>query len=247
MVSEARVPKGYRMSQNGLTITNTYDGISEGGVPLPPTPESPTPIDPSGTMYVSIAATNTWENVPDGVKVPDIAVRLYREGVNVDDKTIASGSSSAEWTGLAKYAPDGRAYIYTVSAVSIPKGYTYTQTGYKLTHTYDGVSAGGEPTLPVNPIGPDTPNTPEHPFDLEDPANNPTDPGKKEEQITVTATTEWKNVPAGVKVPDIAVRLYRDGVKVEDKTIATAATSPNGRGLPNTRRMDGPISIRLAW
>ncbi len=223
-VSEARVPKGYRMSQDGLTITNTYDGISEGGVPLPPTPESPIPIDPSGTIYVSIVATNTWKNVPDGVKVPDLAVRLYRDGVKVEDKTIASGSSSAEWTGLAKYGPDGRAYIYTVSAVSIPKGYTYTQKSYHLTHTYDGVSAGGEPIPPVNPLGPDTPNTPEHPFDLEDPANNPTDPGEKEEQVTVRATKIWANVPEDAIVPDIVVRLYRNGVKVEDKIIHSGSS-----------------------
>ena len=250
-VSEVSIPMGFAYTQKGYKLTNTYDGLSFGGTPNPPAnpigpdtpnteqnpfdPEAPgnNPTDPGGQFSpVTVRGTKSWKNVPEDATLPEITVRLYQNGKPVNEKTLAPGKTEFEWTDLVRYSPTGKAYIYTVSEKSIPKGYSYQQMGYNLTNTYDGLSLGGEPTPPENPVTSDTPNTVGNPFDPYNLANNPTDPGLKAELLTITATKVWENVPAGSEVPDIAVRLYRNGLKVEeDKIIAGDSNSAVWTGL----------------
>ena len=234
-ISEVKIPFGYVYSQIGYEITNTYDGVSLGGSPIPPankidsytrnTDEFPfnekdpsnNPTDPDRRFIPTrVKVTNRWENVPEGATVPQIAVRLYQNGKVADVKPLAPGETELEWTNLPRYSPEGERCIYTVSQVEVPKGYTYTQVGYNLTNTYDGLSFGGEPTPPH--IIPDSDAiNPESFFNLTDPEHNPTNPDTgKETPITVTATKKWENVPQGVAVPAVEIQLWQNGNKIGD-------------------------------
>ncbi len=241
-VLEAKVPAGYAYEQRGYQLTNTYDGVSDGGVPEQPPvdpnkpfdPEDPAnnPADPDPDKTPrTVVATKEWKNVADITKVPEIAVRLLRDGEDQNRNRPIQGNGTAEWNGLIKYAEDSRAYIYTVAEAEIPRGYSYEQKGYTLTNTYDGVSEGGTPEDPESPVTPDTPNTPDNPFDPELPGNNPTDPNDKN-PVTVTATKEWKNVTDLTKVPEIAVRLLRNGQPTgSEKTIRSGESTAEWTGL----------------
>jgi len=234
-ISEVNIPFGYAYSQIGYEITNTYDGVSLGGSPIPPankidsytrnTDEFPfnekdpsnNPTDPDRRFIPTrVKVTNRWENVPEEATVPQIAVRLYQNGKVADVKPLAPGETELEWTNLPRYSLEGERCIYTVSQVEVPKGYTYTQVGYNLTNTYDGLSFGGEPTPPH--IIPDSDAiNPESFFNLTDPEHNPTNPDTgKETPITVTATKKWENVPQGVAVPAVEIQLWQNGNKIGD-------------------------------
>ena len=101
------------LSQIGYEITNTYDGVSLGGSPIPPankidsytrnTDEFPfnekdpsnNPTDPDRRFIPTrVKVTNRWENVPEEATVPQIAVRLYQNGEVADVKPLAPEKQS---------------------------------------------------------------------------------------------------------------------------------------------------------
>jgi hypothetical protein len=118
-------PNGYTKVEDGLTVTNTYDGLGD---------EEP----------ITVEATKTWVGIPDGGPYPSTKITLKQNGVTYKDPVAltatGNGSQPANWADLPKYAPDGQAYIYTVveEAGDIPNGYDMSQEGLVITNAYTG-------------------------------------------------------------------------------------------------------------
>ncbi len=89
----------YTVSQNGNNITNVLTGET------------------------SVTVTKTWVDL-DGAEKPEVKVKLLRDGVEVDEKTLEN--DKAEWTGLPRYNENGLEYSYTVEEV-VPEGYERTK------------------------------------------------------------------------------------------------------------------------
>ena len=123
-VEEPTVPKGYVKTQEGNTITNTYNGVGE--------------KDP-----IEFTATKKWEGLPEGTNGVAVSLQLkqngadYGEAVQVEDN--GSHEASHTWNDLPKYAPDGSPYTYTADETTVPNGYVKTQAGNIITNTYNGV------------------------------------------------------------------------------------------------------------
>jgi len=131
-VEERSIANGYAktVSEDGLTITNTYDGVTN----------NEDPDDPK-KQPVTIVATKVWAGIPEDAKTfPKATLTLLRNGVAfgtpITLTATGNGSQEAKWENLPKYAPDGKDYVYTVGEPTVPENYKMTQDGNTITNTY---------------------------------------------------------------------------------------------------------------
>jgi|GEM_PF-2762890 len=94
----------------------------------------------ASTGTISIPITKVWD-VPEGVtKLPNVTVTLRRDGKPYRTLQLGVGNWSGSFDGVPKSAPNGSAYMYTVSENTLP-GFTLTgvtgsvETGFTLTNT----------------------------------------------------------------------------------------------------------------
>ncbi len=145
-VKETALSNGYArtVSDDGLTITNTYDGITDNT-----DPENPT------TAETTLTATKVWKRVEATDPLPEsVNLQLIREqGQDQIDLGQKEATEAAEWKvtwdNLLAFAPDGSRYIYTVKEPVVPNGYKLTDegkldNGYTVTNTYYGNFENGE-------------------------------------------------------------------------------------------------------
>ncbi len=71
------------------------------------------------TATAPVTGTITWEGVEASDKLPAPTVHLYRDGVEIDSKTLAAGATSFDFGSLPKYDAEGNAYEYTTSIDAI--------------------------------------------------------------------------------------------------------------------------------
>ncbi|NLZ89428.1 MAG: Cna B-type domain-containing protein, partial [Clostridiales bacterium] len=124
--------------QDGNTITNTYDGITNNENPADPdNPQEP----------VTISALKVWTDVPSNVRLPNgVTLTLIRsDGVSMGERRIDAPAGQApwtcEWSGLKKYAPNSTSYAYTVEEPEVPLGFYVMYEGngadgYTVTNRY---------------------------------------------------------------------------------------------------------------
>lgn len=112
---ERDVPQHYRASNNGLTITNTFDpGVQ------------------------TITATKVWQGGP--ADRPDITFELYADDQPTGiTKVLTSGEKTTTFENMPIYTQTGEVITYRVEEVSLPKHYqaTYSDDGLTVTNTYD--------------------------------------------------------------------------------------------------------------
>ena len=82
---------------------------------------------------ISVSGTKTWID-PQGTEHPTITINLLRNGVEIDSRELANGTTTYSFDNLDKYAPDGSIYNYTVEEENV-EGYTTTQNGTNFTNT----------------------------------------------------------------------------------------------------------------
>ncbi|EFM31233.1 LPXTG-motif cell wall anchor domain protein [Streptococcus mitis ATCC 6249] len=96
------------------------------------------------------------------VRPASITVKLLANGKETDKEATASEATgwTYEFTELDRYK-DGQEIKYTVKEVSVPKGYTATETGMNVTNTYTPEKpTPGKPNEPGKPKkGGELPNT----------------------------------------------------------------------------------------
>ena len=82
----------------------------------------------------SVEGTKTWKLVPEGTNLPEVEVKLLKDGKEVDSTTVTNGKYS--FTDLDKFDMENnyREYEYTVKEV-VPEGYVATYDGYNITNT----------------------------------------------------------------------------------------------------------------
>ena len=99
---------------NNYTITNIYDGGEK----------------------VIITGKKTWVNVENINDVPDITIRVLRDGEEIHKIVVPSGTTTYEISAdsMVKYAPDGHEYEYTLTEDKID-GYESERDGYNFTNT----------------------------------------------------------------------------------------------------------------
>ncbi len=102
--------EGYTTTQNGTNFTNTIN-----------------------QKKISVSGTKTWID-PQGTEHPTITINLLRNGVEIDSRELANGTTTYSFDNLDKYAPDGSIYNYTVEEENV-EGYTTTQNGTNFTNT----------------------------------------------------------------------------------------------------------------
>ena len=108
-VSEETV-RGYTSAQDGTNFTNTIK-----------------------QEKISVSGTKTWID-PQGTEHPTITINLLRNGVEIDSRELANGTTTYSFDNLDKYAPDGSIYNYTVEEENV-EGYTTTQNGTNFINT----------------------------------------------------------------------------------------------------------------
>ena len=123
---EVSVPADYTVSEDGLTITNTY---------IPP--------------KTTATANKIWVGGP--AEHPTIWFKLYRSigGENApeavpgaDIQELPNGTTSVSWSDLDQTDDQGNPYIFSVREVnaegttSVPANYTVTENGLEVTNTY---------------------------------------------------------------------------------------------------------------
>ena len=101
---------------------------------------------------ISVSGTKTWID-PQGTEHPTITINLLRNGVEIDSRELANGTTTYSFDNLDKYAPDGSIYNYTVEEENV-EGYTTTQNGTNFTNTINQkkISVSGTKTW-VDPQG----------------------------------------------------------------------------------------------
>ncbi len=82
---------------------------------------------------ISVSGTKTWID-PQGTEHQTITINLLRNGVEIDSRELANGTTTYSFDNLDKYAPDGSIYNYTVEEENV-EGYTTTQNGTNFTNT----------------------------------------------------------------------------------------------------------------
>ena len=102
--------EGYTTTQNGTNFTNTIN-----------------------QKKISVSGTKTWID-PQGTEHQTITINLLRNGVEIDSRELANGTTTYSFDNLDKYAPDGSIYNYTVEEENV-EGYTTTQNGTNFTNT----------------------------------------------------------------------------------------------------------------
>ena len=83
---------------------------------------------------ISVEGTKTWKLVPEGTNLPEVEVKLLKDGKEVNSTTVTNGKYS--FTDLNKFDMENnyREYEYTVKEV-VPEGYVATYDGYNITNT----------------------------------------------------------------------------------------------------------------
>ena len=101
---------------------------------------------------ISVSGTKTWID-PQGTEHPTITINLLRNGVEIDSRELANGTTTYSFDNLDKYAPDGSIYNYTVEEENV-EGYTTTQNGTNFTNTINQkkISVSGTKTW-IDPQG----------------------------------------------------------------------------------------------
>ena len=101
---------------------------------------------------ISVSGTKTWID-PQGTEHPTITINLLRNGVEIDSRELANGTTTYSFDNLDQYAPDGSIYNYTVEEENV-EGYTTTQNGTNFTNTINQkkISVSGTKTW-VDPQG----------------------------------------------------------------------------------------------
>ena len=102
--------EGYTTTQNGTNFTNTIN-----------------------QKKISVSGTKTWID-PQGTEHQTITINLLRNGVEIDSRELANGTTTYSFDNLDKYAPDGSIYNYTVEEENV-EGYTTTQNGTNFINT----------------------------------------------------------------------------------------------------------------
>ena len=82
---------------------------------------------------ISVSGTKTWID-PQGTEHQTITINLLRNGVEIDFRELANGTTTYSFDNLDKYAPDGSIYNYTVEEENV-EGYTTTQNGTNFINT----------------------------------------------------------------------------------------------------------------
>ena len=82
---------------------------------------------------ISVSGTKTWID-PQGTEHPTITINLLRNGVEIDSRELANGTTTYSFDNLDQYAPDGSIYNYTVEEENV-EGYTTTQNGTNFINT----------------------------------------------------------------------------------------------------------------
>ena len=105
---------GEANASNEYTITNTYDG---GG-------------------KVVINGTKTWINVENVNEVPDITIRVLRDGEEIHNIVVPSGTTEYKVAldSMVKYDPDWHEYVYELKEDKI-EGFEAERDGYNFTNT----------------------------------------------------------------------------------------------------------------
>ena len=101
---------------------------------------------------ISVSGTKTWID-PQGTEHPTITINLLRNGVEIDSRELANGTTTYSFDNLDQYAPDGSIYNYTVEEENV-EGYTTTQNGTNFTNTINQkkISVSGTKTW-IDPQG----------------------------------------------------------------------------------------------
>ena len=105
---------GEANASNEYTITNTYDGGGE----------------------IVINGRKTWINVGNINEVPDITIRVLRDGEEIHSIVVPSGTRKYEVAldSMVKYAPDGHEYVYELTEDKVD-GFESERDGYNFTNT----------------------------------------------------------------------------------------------------------------
>ena len=82
---------------------------------------------------ISVSGTKTWID-PQGTEHQTITINLLRNGVEIDSRELANGTTTYSFDNLDQYAPDGSIYNYTVEEENV-EGYTTTQNGTNFINT----------------------------------------------------------------------------------------------------------------
>ena len=112
-IEEVKTPDNYGMhiSDDGLTITNTY-----------------------GSPTRDVTGFKEWVNGPE--QRPDIKLQLYINNAPLGEPVnLENGDTSYTWKALNITDKDGKPYTYTVDEVSVPANYIKTSKGDSLTVT----------------------------------------------------------------------------------------------------------------
>ncbi|QIK57103.1 Cna B-type domain-containing protein [Erysipelothrix sp. HDW6A] len=84
---------------------------------------------------IDVSVTKEWVGGPS--PRPTIEVQLYRDGEAFGAAVaLENGTTSYTWTGLHETDASGKAYVYTVDEVQVPKNYTKEVNGFVITNTY---------------------------------------------------------------------------------------------------------------
>ena len=196
---------------------------------------------------ISVSGTKTWID-PQGTEHPTITINLLRNGVEIDSRELANGTTTYSFDNLDKYAPDGSIYNYTVEEENV-EGYTTTQNGTDFTNTIEQdntVEVAGTKTW-VEPEG----TTLVHPEITIDLLKNGQPTDKK--VVLENGTTEYKfeNLPKykvdenGEYVLDNNGNVQLNEYSVRERTVRNYDTSYDGYNITNTFNQDiqGTIEI----
>ena len=237
---------------------------------------------------VKISGMKTWI-APSGTVYPDITIRLFRNGTEIDHKILKNGELSYSFSNLPKYdLITGEKYIYTVEEEKV-EGYnsisTITANGVNFKNIIEQkeVSISGTKTW-IDPEGtvheditirlyrdgveidskilkngelnysftnlPKYDLTNGHVYNYEvkedavlgynsssTVAQTPT--GKtinftntiKQEKVTITGTKKWID-PEGTIHKNITIKLYRDGVEIDNRVLKNGELNYSFTNLP---------------
>ncbi|MEW6967801.1 Cna B-type domain-containing protein [Trueperella pyogenes] len=113
-VAEVKVPEGYVSKADGMNLKNTHKPAT-----------------------VSVEGTKTWDdaNNQDGKRPESITIRLLKNGVEADSRTVTAAQKWAwSFTDLPKF-DKGQEIVYTITEDAV-SGYSAKMAGYNVTNTY---------------------------------------------------------------------------------------------------------------
>ncbi|MEW6909399.1 Cna B-type domain-containing protein [Trueperella pyogenes] len=113
-VAEVKVPEGYVSKADGMNLKNTHKPAT-----------------------VSVEGAKTWDdaNNQDGKRPESITIRLLKNGVEADSRTVTAAQKWAwSFTDLPKF-DKGQEIVYTITEDAV-SGYSAKMSGYNVTNTY---------------------------------------------------------------------------------------------------------------